>query len=55
MTTIKVQRAVRAAREGRLGDLVARATKAVGIRPCPGCEKRRVALNRLGRYLVTGR
>lgn len=30
-----------------LGDLVAAATKAVGIKPCGGCQKRREALNRM--------
>jgi hypothetical protein len=29
-----------------LGDLVKRITYAVGIKPCGGCEKRAVALNR---------
>lgn len=29
------------------GDVVAAATKAVGIKPCGGCERRRKALNRL--------
>ena len=28
-----------------LGDLVAGATKAVGIKPCGGCQKRQAALN----------
>jgi hypothetical protein len=28
-----------------LGDTVATVTKAVGIRPCGGCQKRREALN----------
>jgi len=36
-----------------LGDVVKRATSAVGIRPCGGCERRAAALNR---WLVfTGR
>ena len=30
-----------------LGDTVARAAKAVGIKPCGGCQKRREALNRV--------
>lgn len=30
-----------------LGDVVAAATKAVGIKPCGGCQKRREALNRM--------
>ena len=29
-----------------LGDVVKRATYAVGIRPCGGCERRAAALNR---------
>ncbi len=29
-----------------LGDVIKRATYAVGIRPCGGCEKRAAALNR---------
>lgn len=29
-----------------LGDVVKRATSAIGIRPCSGCERRAVALNR---------
>lgn len=30
-----------------LGDVVAAATKAVGIKPCGGCQKRREALNKM--------
>jgi len=30
-----------------LGDVVAAATKAVGIKPCGGCQERREALNKL--------
>lgn len=30
-----------------LGDLVAKATKAVGIKPCGGCRKRQEKLNKL--------
>ena len=30
-----------------LGDVIASATKAVGITPCGGCQQRREALNRL--------
>lgn len=30
-----------------LGDVIKRATYAVGIRPCGGCERRAAALNRL--------
>lgn len=29
-----------------LGDVVAGATKAVGIKPCAGCQKRQAAMNR---------
>jgi hypothetical protein len=29
-----------------LGDVIASATKAIGIKPCGGCQKRREALNR---------
>jgi len=29
-----------------LGDVIKRATSYVGIRPCGGCEQRRIALNR---------
>lgn len=29
-----------------LGDAIAKATKAVGIKPCAGCRKRQAALNR---------
>ena len=29
-----------------LGDVVAGATKAVGIKPCGGCQKRQAAMNR---------
>lgn len=29
-----------------LGDIVAGATKAVGVNPCGGCKKRQAALNR---------
>lgn len=29
-----------------LGDVVAAATKAVGIKPCAGCERRRIKLNK---------
>jgi hypothetical protein len=28
-----------------LGDMVKKATGALGIRPCGGCERRRIALN----------
>lgn len=36
-----------------LGDVIKRATMAVGIRPCGGCRGRAEALNR--RVVVTGR
>jgi len=29
-----------------LGDVIKRATSAIGIRPCEGCQKRAAALNR---------
>lgn len=35
-------------RQGRWGDAVAVATKAVGVRPCAGCRKRQAALNAVG-------
>jgi hypothetical protein len=36
-----------------LGDAIKRVTRAVGIRPCAGCERRAAALNR--RWVLTGR
>lgn len=30
-----------------LGDVVAAATKAIGIKPCGGCQQRREALNKI--------
>jgi hypothetical protein len=30
-----------------LGDVVAKATSAVGIKPCSGCKKRQEALNKM--------
>tara|TARA_R100000808_G_C2142357_1_gene150139 strand:- start:1043 stop:1306 length:264 start_codon:yes stop_codon:yes gene_type:complete len=33
-----------------LGDTIAKATKAVGIKPCKGCRKRQAKLNRLVPY-----
>jgi hypothetical protein len=33
-------------KEVGLGDLVKKATYAMGIKPCGGCEKRAAALNR---------
>lgn len=36
-----------------LGDVIKRATRAVGIRPCGGCARRATALNR--RLVFTGR
>lgn len=32
--------------ETGLGDLIKKATYAIGIKPCGGCEKRAAALNR---------
>ncbi len=29
-----------------VGDLIKKATYAMGIKPCPGCERRATALNR---------
>jgi hypothetical protein len=36
-----------------LGDVIQRATSAVGIRPCGGCERRAAALNRW--FVFSGR
>jgi hypothetical protein len=36
-----------------LGDVIKRATYAMGIKPCGGCERRAAALNR--RIVFTGR
>jgi hypothetical protein len=33
-----------------LGDVIKRVTYAMGIKPCAGCEKRAVALNRWMRF-----
>ena len=33
-----------------LGDTIAKATKAVGIKPCGGCKKRQAALNKIVPY-----
>jgi hypothetical protein len=33
-----------------LGDVIKRATYAVGIRPCAGCQKRAAGLNRWMRF-----
>lgn len=33
-----------------LGDAIKRATYAMGMRPCSGCEQRAAALNRLIRF-----
>lgn len=35
-----------------LGDVVAKATKAVGIQPCEGCKKRQEALNKLVSFKI---
>jgi len=35
-----------AVKKFELGDAVAAATKAVGVKPCGGCAKRQAALNR---------
>jgi hypothetical protein len=42
---VNLPTAVRGDAEG-VGDLVKRATNAIGIRPCGGCERRADALNR---------
>jgi hypothetical protein len=39
-------------KEVGLGDVIKRATSAVGIRACAGCERRGAALNRL--FVFTG-
>jgi hypothetical protein len=36
-----------------LGDVIKRATSAVGIKPCGGCERRAAALNRW--FTLSGR
>jgi hypothetical protein len=40
-------------KEVGLGDVIKRATSAVGIRPCGGCERRAAALN--GWLVFSGR
>ncbi len=37
-------------REVGLGDVVSKVTKAVGIKECGGCKRRRKALNRLLKF-----
>jgi hypothetical protein len=39
-------------KEVGLGDVIKRATNAIGITPCTGCERRAAALNRL--FVFTG-
>jgi len=39
-------------KEVGLGDVIKRATNAIGIRPCAGCERRATALNRW--FVFTG-
>jgi hypothetical protein len=41
--------------ETGLGDVIARATHAVGIRPCGGCARRAASLNRWLQFSPTGR
>lgn len=57
MTPRIITAAERAARRNPqmrgLGDLVARVTKAVGIKPCGGCQKRQVTLNKLVPFPLT--
>jgi hypothetical protein len=36
-----------------LGDTIAKATTALGVKPCPGCKRRQAALNRLIPYRQT--
>lgn len=36
-----------------LGDVIASATKAIGIKPCGGCQRRREALNRMVPFTST--
>jgi len=38
-----------------LGDVVAGATRAVGIQPCGGCKQRQAALNRWVQLVPRGR
>ena len=40
-------------RDRGLGDTIKRATEAVGIKPCGGCQKRREALNKLTEKLYS--
>jgi hypothetical protein len=37
-----------------LGDVVAGATKAVGIKPCGACQKRQAAMNRATPSIIRG-
>ena len=41
---------IRDPRSTGLGDTIAKATKAVGIKPCGGCKKRQAKLNKLIPY-----
>lgn len=41
------ERAARREKWTGLGDVIASATKAIGIKPCAGCRKRQAALNKL--------
>lgn len=41
---------IKAVRSRGLGDTIAKVTKAVGIKPCGGCARRRALLNRLVPY-----
>jgi hypothetical protein len=41
-------------KEVGLGDVIKRATSAIGIIPCTGCERRAAALNRF-KFVFTGR
>ena len=41
------ERTARRAQPRGLGDVIARATTALGIKPCAGCKRRQATLNRL--------
>lgn len=44
---------IRDPRSTGLGDTIAKATKAVGIKPCGGCKKRQAKLNKIAPYKDT--
>ena len=41
------ERAARHTKPRGLGDVIARVTRSLGIRPCSGCKRRQATLNRL--------